>query len=125
MLTIVDNVQADAIGMGAMEPALMLADWYVNEAVRLQRAGRTDARLLRAQQLLDWMRGRLLALILLVAAPSAAGLERHRIGLIAMPEQRRGERPAHRIALYTKETRMRLRAMRDLTREVKELVSIR
>jgi hypothetical protein len=63
VLTIVDNLQTDAIGMGAMEPALMLADWYVNEAVRLQRAGRTDARLLRAQQLLDWMRGRQEAVI--------------------------------------------------------------
>ena len=58
VLTIVDNVHADAIGMGAMGPALTLADWYVNETLRLQRVGRTDARLLRAQQLLDWMRGR-------------------------------------------------------------------
>ncbi len=57
VLTIVDNVHATEIGINAMSCALLLADWYVNEAVRLQQAGRTDPKLLAAQQLLDWMQG--------------------------------------------------------------------
>ena len=58
VLTIVDDFRATEIGIDAMHSALTLADWYVNEAVRLQRAARTDPRLIRAQQLLDWMRER-------------------------------------------------------------------
>ncbi len=53
-----DNIHATEIGIEAMHSALMLTDWYVNEAVRLQRAARTDAKLMVAQQLLDWMRER-------------------------------------------------------------------
>jgi hypothetical protein len=41
-----------------MGSALILADWYVNEALRLQRGARTDPKLLAAQQLLDWLRAR-------------------------------------------------------------------
>ena len=41
-----------------MHAALTLTDWYVAEAVRLQQASRTDARLKVAQQLLDWLRER-------------------------------------------------------------------
>ena len=63
VLTIVTDFRADKIGLNAMEPALELADWYVNEAVRLQRAARTDDRLLRAQQLLGWIRERQEAVI--------------------------------------------------------------
>lgn len=58
VLTIVDDFRATEINVEAMHSALTLADWYVNEAVRLQRAARTDPRLIRAQQLLDWMRER-------------------------------------------------------------------
>lgn len=58
VLTIVDNIHATEIGIEAMHSALTLTDWYVNEAVRLQRAARTDAKLMVAQQLLDWMRER-------------------------------------------------------------------
>jgi len=58
VLTVVENLHAAEIGLSAMAPALTLADWYVNEALRLQRAARTDPRLLRAQQLLDWMLAR-------------------------------------------------------------------
>lgn len=58
VLTIVDNIHATEIGIEAMHSALMLTDWYVNEAVRLQRAARTDAKLMVAQQLLDWMHER-------------------------------------------------------------------
>jgi hypothetical protein len=58
VLTIVDDFRAKEIGTDPMHAALTLADWYVNEAVRLQRAARTDSRLLRAQHLLEWMQGR-------------------------------------------------------------------
>ena len=58
MLAIVEDVHAVEIGMNAMACALTLADWYVAEAVRLQRAARTDARLIRAKGLLDWLQGR-------------------------------------------------------------------
>ena len=33
----------------------MIADWYVNETLRLQQAARTDPKLVRAQRLLDWL----------------------------------------------------------------------
>jgi hypothetical protein len=58
VLAIVDSIHQPEIGMDAMTSALALADWYVAEAVRLQRAARTDPRLIRAQQLLEWMRER-------------------------------------------------------------------
>jgi hypothetical protein len=58
VLTIVNGLGATEIGAEAMAGALTLADWYVNEALRLQQSARTDPRLVRAQQLLDWMRGR-------------------------------------------------------------------
>ena len=35
-----------------------IADWYVNETLRLQQGGRTDPMLVRAQKLLDWLRTR-------------------------------------------------------------------
>ena len=37
---------------------MKLANWYVGEAVRLHDAGRLDTRLVRAQQLLDWLHKR-------------------------------------------------------------------
>ncbi len=58
VLTIVEDHQATEIGAAAMHAALTLADWYVAEAVRLQRAARTDPHLRVAQQLLDWLRER-------------------------------------------------------------------
>jgi hypothetical protein len=58
VLTIVEDVHAAEIGMDAMRCALTLAAWYVAEAVRLQSAARTDARLLRAKDLLDWLESR-------------------------------------------------------------------
>lgn len=58
VLTIVGDCAAAEIGVETMRSALTLADWYVNEAVRLQSAARTDPRLVRAQQLLDWLRSR-------------------------------------------------------------------
>ena len=58
VLTIVEDFRATAIGVEAMRSALTLADWYMNEAVRLQQAARTDPKLLAAQQMLDWLRER-------------------------------------------------------------------
>jgi hypothetical protein len=55
VLTIVEDVHAPEIGINAMHRALVLADWYVNEALRLRRADRTEPKLLIAQSLLDWM----------------------------------------------------------------------
>jgi len=58
VLTVVEQPRAAEIGAEAMRSAVMLMDWYVNEAIRLQHASRTDASLLVAQQLLDWLRER-------------------------------------------------------------------
>ena len=54
----VEDRKATEISWPALKGALALADWYVSEAVRLQSAARTDPRLVRAQHLLGWMRGR-------------------------------------------------------------------
>lgn len=58
VLTIVDEHHASEISAHAMQSALALADWYVNEALRLQQAARTDPKLVVAQQLLEWLRER-------------------------------------------------------------------
>jgi hypothetical protein len=55
VLTIVEDIGATEIGVGATVSAIRLTDWYIVEALRLQRAARTDPRLLRARQLLDWI----------------------------------------------------------------------
>jgi hypothetical protein len=41
-----------------MRSALTLADWHMNEAVRLQQAARTDPKLLAAQKMLVWLHKR-------------------------------------------------------------------
>jgi hypothetical protein len=38
-----------------MANAVIIVGWYLVETLRLQRAGRTDPKLVRAQQLLDWL----------------------------------------------------------------------
>lgn len=58
VLTIIGNVTATEVGPDAMNSAIVLADWYLGETTRLQRAARTDPRLLQAQQLLDWLKTR-------------------------------------------------------------------
>ncbi len=58
VLTVVEDQTATEISPAALEGALTLADWYIAEAVRLQSAARTDPRLVRAQHLLGWLRGR-------------------------------------------------------------------
>jgi Protein of unknown function (DUF3987) len=55
VLTIVEDFHAREIWLDAMEGAVALVDWYVSEALRLQQAGRTDTKLLRAAKLLEWL----------------------------------------------------------------------
>ena len=55
VLTLVDGDAATEITHETMANAIALMDWYVGESQRLQRAARTDPRLVRAQHLLDWM----------------------------------------------------------------------
>ena len=55
VITIVEDLHAREIGQSAMRSAIQLVDWYVNEVCRLQRAGRIDPRLLRADALLKWL----------------------------------------------------------------------
>jgi hypothetical protein len=55
VLAIVDDASTDAIGDASMASAVILSEWYLNEAARLQQACRTDPTLLRAQALLDWL----------------------------------------------------------------------
>src|SRR5262245_57223256 len=58
ILALVEDPDADEIGEEAMSGGIALADWYVAEALRPARAVRTDARLVRAQELLVWLQGR-------------------------------------------------------------------
>jgi hypothetical protein len=52
VITLVEDQHASEISLQTMGGALALADWYVHEAWRLQKAGRTDPRLLRLLQIL-------------------------------------------------------------------------
>ena len=58
VLTVVADAHATTINLATMADGIALADWYVNEALRLHHAGRRDPKLLRAQALLDWLRAR-------------------------------------------------------------------
>ncbi len=58
VLAIVEDFEAPAISGACMANALVLVQWYLDEAVRLQQACRTDSGLLRAQALLDWLSSR-------------------------------------------------------------------
>jgi Protein of unknown function (DUF3987) len=57
VITIVEDLHAREIALSAMQGAVVLADWYVCESLRLQQAGRTDSKLLRAAKLLEWLQG--------------------------------------------------------------------
>ncbi len=61
VLTIVNDVDAKVVESPAMELAIKLADWYLNEAVRLMQGVRINPALVRAQQLLEWLRDRRVA----------------------------------------------------------------
>ena len=56
ILTIIEDRHATEISGSTMNDAITLVGWYVKEASRLQSACRTDPKLLRAQQLLEWIR---------------------------------------------------------------------
>ncbi len=58
VLTIVADEHAAEIPPEIMGAAVRLTTWYVDEALRLQQACRTDPALLRAQALLDWLGSR-------------------------------------------------------------------
>jgi hypothetical protein len=58
VLTIVADERTAEIPTETMSAAVQLATWYVDEALRLQQACRTDPALLRAQALLDWLGSR-------------------------------------------------------------------
>jgi hypothetical protein len=55
VITVVEDICAAEIGPGAMNGALEIADWCLNEACRLQQAGLIDPRLQRAAALLEWL----------------------------------------------------------------------
>ena len=58
VLTITNDLDAEEVGLVAMENAVTLAGWYLAEAKRLQSASRLDPKLLRAADLLEWLKGR-------------------------------------------------------------------
>jgi hypothetical protein len=58
VLTIANDLRAEEIGFAAMESAVALMNWHLAEAERLHCASRTDAKLLRAALLLDWLNQR-------------------------------------------------------------------
>ncbi len=58
VLSVVDDPQVQEISGGCMRNAIQLVDWYVDEAVRLSQTSRTDPKLFRANQLLEWLRTR-------------------------------------------------------------------
>jgi hypothetical protein len=58
VLAIVADLDAVTIDDASMASALILAEWYLDEALRLQRACRVDPSLLRAHSLLVWLSGR-------------------------------------------------------------------
>lgn len=57
VIAAIERPDIQEIGLGSMRCGIGLADWYLQEALRLAHASRLDPRLLRAQNLLDWLRG--------------------------------------------------------------------
>jgi hypothetical protein len=55
VLTIVDDIAVTEIGAKAMNNAIILVDWYLNEACRMQQGVVIDPRLNRAAALLEWL----------------------------------------------------------------------
>jgi hypothetical protein len=55
VITLVEDLHAPEISAEVMAGAITLADWYVNEALRLQQAGTFDPALIRAANLLGWL----------------------------------------------------------------------
>jgi Protein of unknown function (DUF3987) len=57
VLSIIEDLEAAVIDKATMNSAVVLADWYLNEAIRMHGV-RTDPRLVRSQQLLEWLQAR-------------------------------------------------------------------
>jgi hypothetical protein len=58
VLTMVENLHATEVGSETMGAATTLADWYLAEALRLQRGARTNPKLVAADTLLTWLQAR-------------------------------------------------------------------
>lgn len=58
VLTILGDRCASIIEGCVMAGAITVAQWHLNEALRLRDAARTDPRLRQAQSLLDWLRAK-------------------------------------------------------------------
>ncbi|MFG1282271.1 YfjI family protein [Xanthobacter autotrophicus] len=58
VLTIVEDLNAPGIGKVNMDAAITLMDWYLQETLRLTTGAKADTRLMRANDLLKWMRDR-------------------------------------------------------------------
>src|SRR5262249_40239328 len=56
VLTLIDDITATEIPGEKMDAAIVLAEYYANEALRLFEAGFLDPDLLNAQKVLDWLR---------------------------------------------------------------------
>jgi hypothetical protein len=52
--TLVADLRAEEIHADMLEAAIMLGDWYLDEALRLAEGGRTDPKLILADKLLQW-----------------------------------------------------------------------
>jgi hypothetical protein len=58
VLTLVDTPDAARLNLAAVERGIVLARYYLDEALRLQGVGTTAKETLDAERLLAWMRGR-------------------------------------------------------------------
>jgi hypothetical protein len=58
VLTILNDRCATTIEAEVMADAITIAQWHLNEALRLREAARTDPRLRRAQSLLEWFKAK-------------------------------------------------------------------
>lgn len=55
VLAIAESLNTTEIKSATMKSAVVLADWYVGEALRLHQSSKLDTHLLGAQQLLNWL----------------------------------------------------------------------
>jgi hypothetical protein len=57
-LTLFDDINANEIGVGAIERAIAIADYYTNEARRLHDIGYIPPEITNAKRLLKWLHSR-------------------------------------------------------------------
>ena len=58
ILTLIEDLYAEEIGLEAMTGAVALMDWYLGEIDKTEAAGRISQELMRAQRLLTWLQDR-------------------------------------------------------------------